>query len=84
MAGVVGILLGRFWDAHSERRRWRRDQRIRLYEQLAGAYYVSREAYRALALLPLDAPDYEREVGKALDLSLNPPIKLVSPPNRSF
>jgi hypothetical protein len=70
LAGVIGLALGRFWDIWSERRRWRRDHRIRLYEQLAGAYYESREAYRSLALAATDALGHERESGQALDRNI--------------
>src|SRR5215469_1009142 len=42
LAGLAGIAIGRFWDARSEATRWRRDQRIRVYERLITAYYQVR------------------------------------------
>lgn len=36
VAGLVGLLLGRFWDRISESATWRRDTRTRCYEELAG------------------------------------------------
>ena len=51
LAALLGLVVGRYWDSHAEARRWQRDQRIRIYEQLAGAYYASREADRSVALL---------------------------------
>jgi len=50
LAGLLGLGIGRLWDARSEAVRWRRDQRIRIYEGLVGAYYQVREAIRVLAL----------------------------------
>lgn len=35
LAGVFGIVLGRVWDFRLEAARWRRDQRVRVYEGLA-------------------------------------------------
>lgn len=35
LAGLVGIVLGRVWDFRLEVVRWRRDQRVRVYEALA-------------------------------------------------
>jgi hypothetical protein len=70
LAGAAGLLIGRYWDYYSETRRWRRDQRIRIYEQLAGAYYTSREAYRALALLA-PGEEADRAAGHALDVAVD-------------
>jgi len=50
LAAIFGLALGRFWDARSELKRWRRDQRIRVYEQFASVHYEVREAMRVLAL----------------------------------
>jgi hypothetical protein len=66
-AGLLGLLAGRFWDSRSEARRWRRDQRIRTYEEFAGAYYASREAYRVVALLDPGSADAEAAAGEAFD-----------------
>ncbi len=69
-AALFGLIVGRFWDTHAESRRWRRDQRIRIYEQFAGAYYTSREAYRAVALLSPGTPEAEQAANNALDLGV--------------
>jgi len=66
-AGVLGLVLGRYWDNHTETRRWRRDQRIRIYEQFASAYYASREAYRSVALLASGTEEAEEAANRALD-----------------
>jgi len=66
-AGLLGLLAGRFWDSRSEARRWRRDQRIRTYEQFAGAYYASREAFRIVALLDPGSADAEAAASQAFD-----------------
>jgi PhoPQ-activated pathogenicity-related protein len=50
LAALMGLAVGRLWDTRSETARWRRDQRIRVYEGLATAYYQVREAIRALAM----------------------------------
>ena len=70
-AAVAGLLIGRYWDYFSETRRWRRDHRMRIYEQFAGAYYRSREAYRALALLAPGTPDAERAAENALEVAVD-------------
>jgi hypothetical protein len=71
IAGVLGLVLGRYWDNHTEARRWRRDQRIRIYEHFASAYYASREAYRSVALLEPGTPDAEEAAARALDLGVD-------------
>ncbi len=38
LAGLFGIVLGRVWDVRLEAVRWRRDQRVRVYEDLAATY----------------------------------------------
>jgi hypothetical protein len=71
IAGVLGLVLGRFWDTHAEARRWRRDQRIRIYEQFASAYYASREGYRSVALLTPGSQEAEQAAARALDLGVD-------------
>lgn len=68
LAALVGLIVGRFWDTHSEARRWQRDQRIRIYEQFAGAYYTSREAYRAVAMQQPGSAEEDAAASTALDL----------------
>lgn len=50
-AGVVGLVIGRFWDYQSESLRWRRDQRVQSYQRLLEQFHVFHEAARAVALL---------------------------------
>jgi hypothetical protein len=71
VAGVLGLVLGRYWDSHAEARRWRRDQRVRIYEQFATAYYISREAYRSVAVLAPGTPDAEVAASTALGLGVD-------------
>jgi hypothetical protein len=71
LAALLGLVVGRFWDSHFEARRWRRDQRIRVYEQFADAYYGSREACQVVALLPPGTPEAERAAVSALELGVN-------------
>jgi hypothetical protein len=68
LAGLVGLVLGRFWDSRSEAVRWRRDQRIRTYEQIGACYYKVREAVRTLAMLEPGTPDAGTATARALDL----------------
>ena len=71
MAALLGLALGRFWDSRNEARRWHRDHRIRIYEQFIGAYYASREAYRALALLEPGTSEADAAFAVALDLAVD-------------
>lgn len=68
LAGIIGLVLGRFWDFHVESARWRRDQRIRTYELIGTSYYTLREAIRALALVEPGSQNAEEAASGALDL----------------
>jgi len=68
LAGLVGLILGRFWDSRVESARWRRDQRIRIYELVGTSYYTVREAIRAVALLDPDSESADQAASRALDL----------------
>jgi hypothetical protein len=70
VAAFLGLVVGRFWDSRVETRRWRRDQRMRVYERFVGAYYASREAYRSLALQAPGTPESEDALARALDLGV--------------
>lgn len=50
VAGLLGIMIGRFWDSRSELVRWRRDQQTTSYQRFAERYQVAQEAHRILAL----------------------------------
>jgi hypothetical protein len=67
LAALVGLIVGRFWDSRSEARRWRRDQRVRTYEEFAAAYYRSREGFRRLALLDVGTAGADEAQAVALD-----------------
>jgi hypothetical protein len=71
VAAILGLVVGRFWDVRVEARRWRRDQRMRVYERFAGAYYASREAYRSLALQEPGTSESDDALARALDLGVD-------------
>jgi hypothetical protein len=39
VGALLGLAVGRLWESRNEARRWCRDLRIRIYEQVIGAYY---------------------------------------------
>jgi hypothetical protein len=47
-AAVIGLVLGRLWDARSESSRWRRDQKTASYRRLAEAFIVLYENIRSV------------------------------------
>ncbi|GAA2339172.1 hypothetical protein [Dactylosporangium salmoneum] len=55
IAGVAGVIFGRWWDIRSESARWRRDRRVQSYEDVAAEHYRLREALRLLAVREPDA-----------------------------
>jgi hypothetical protein len=57
LAALFGLVIGRLWDNRLESRRWRRDQRIRVYEKFAAVHYEMREALRVLALTKPSTPE---------------------------
>jgi hypothetical protein len=61
VAGIAGLVIGRWWDTRSESDRWRRDRRIRSYEEVAAEFYRLREAVRLLAMLDLATPDFDAQ-----------------------
>ncbi|MFI6044255.1 hypothetical protein ACIA8C_21675 [Nocardia sp. NPDC051321] len=38
VTGVVGLLIGRYWDSRSEVKRWQRDQKVLSYRCLADSF----------------------------------------------
>jgi hypothetical protein len=50
LAGILGIILGRLWDARSEAGRWHRDQKTESYQHLAEAFIFLYEKIRSVAL----------------------------------
>lgn len=65
LSGLIGIILGRFWDTRSESRRWRRDQRMQSYQAVAGEFYRYREAIRGLGRVPGPGPEHEARLVEA-------------------
>lgn len=68
VAGLLGLLLGRFWDRISESATWRRDTRMRCYEELAGTYYQLREAIRILSTLEPGTAESDLAVDHVLEV----------------
>jgi hypothetical protein len=68
-AGLLGLLLGRFWDRISESATWRRDARVRCYEELAGTYYRLREAIRVLSTREPGTVESDLAVDNVLELA---------------
>jgi hypothetical protein len=65
IAGALGIILGRIWDARSETSRWRRDQKTDSYQRLAEAFSLVYEAIRGVALSDPDADAFIGAVNRA-------------------
>jgi hypothetical protein len=70
LAGVAGLMIGRLWDSRAEIARWRRDQRVRVYEDLASAYYAVREAIRALAMTDPETAEAESAEIRVLEAAV--------------
>jgi hypothetical protein len=71
LAGLLGLAAGRLWDARTEATRWRRDQRIRIYESLASGYYQVREAIRVLAMSEPNTNESEAAEIRVLEVAAN-------------
>lgn len=69
LAGLFGIVLGRVWDLRLEAVRWRRDQRVRVYEDLAATYYAAREPLLVLAMAEPGTPEADAAAIRALDVA---------------
>ena len=65
VAGIAGLVLGRFWDYRSESLRWRRDQRVQSYQKLAEEFHIFHEAVRTVALLKPGSTDSELAISEA-------------------
>jgi hypothetical protein len=65
VAGIAGLVLGRFWDYRSESLRWRRDQRVQSYQKLAEEFHIFHEAVRTVALLKPGSADSELAISEA-------------------
>lgn len=69
LAGLVGIVLGRVWDFRLEVVRWRRDQRVRVYEDLAATYYAAREPLLSMAMAEPGTPEADAAAIRALSIA---------------
>jgi hypothetical protein len=69
LAGLFGIVLGRVWDLRLEAVRWRRDQRVRVYEDLATTYYAAREPLLVLAMAEPGTPEADAAAIRALKIA---------------
>jgi hypothetical protein len=69
LAGLFGIVLGRVWDLRLEAVRWRRDQRVRVYEDLAATYYAAREPLLVLAMAEPGTPEADAAAIRALAIA---------------
>lgn len=69
LAGLVGIVLGRVWDFRLEVVRWRRDQRVRVYEDLAATYYAAREPLLSMAMAKPGTPEADAAAIRALSIA---------------
>jgi hypothetical protein len=68
LTGLFGIALGRMWDFRLEVIRWRRDQRVRVYEDLAANYYAAREPMLTMAMTKPGTPEADAAVTRALSV----------------
>ncbi len=69
LTGLFGIVLGRVWDLRLEAVRWRRDQRVRVYEDLAATYYAAREPLLGLAIAEPGTPEADAAAIRALAIA---------------
>jgi len=69
LAGLFGIVLGRVWDLRLEAVRWRRDQRVRVYEDMAATYYAAREPLLGLAMAKPGTPEADAAAIRALAIA---------------
>ncbi|MFD0360096.1 hypothetical protein ACFQZZ_01365 [Nocardia sp. GCM10030253] len=68
IAALVGIAVGRLWDARSESTRWRRDQKTASYQRYAEEFQSIYEVIRALAIAD---PDTDTFAGMVADARTN-------------
>jgi hypothetical protein len=75
IAGVLGILIGRFWDTRSESARWRRDQKVASYQRFADEFQTAYEGIRSVAVATPGTDVFRKAVeesrhGRAWDSAL--------------
>lgn len=62
VAGLLGVVLGRFWDTRSESARWRRDAKVRSYQDLAAEFYDYREVIREVSVSSRDPSEFSEQM----------------------
>lgn len=62
VAGVLGLVFGRWWDAKSEGKRWMRDHRVRTCQEVTAEFYRIREAIRDLSMCERDTSPWRDTV----------------------
>ncbi|MEV0551782.1 hypothetical protein [Nocardia salmonicida] len=65
IAGVLGIVIGRFWDSHAESTRWRRDQKTASYQRYAEEFQSSYGLIRAIALADRASETFTETLARA-------------------
>ena len=68
LAGLLGLAVGRLWDVRAEGTRWRRDQRINSYQNLASDFYRLREAMRRVSFVSREDEQFGPLVEKCRDI----------------
>lgn len=72
VAGILGIVIGRFWDIRTESSRWRRDQKTASYQRFAEQFRVTYETLRAIALTDPEDPAATEMIREARTSSFQP------------
>ncbi|MEV6103059.1 hypothetical protein [Nocardia sp. NPDC051981] len=62
VAALLGVALGRLWDARAETARWRRDQTMAAYQGLSEAFRASYDDIQAIAFADPTDLDYATTV----------------------
>ena len=78
LAALLGVTLGRLWDIRSEHTRWRRDQRLNSYQNLASDFYRLREAMRRVSSVGREEEQYSILVENCRDIGVDWNKSLIS------
>lgn len=71
LAALLGLTIGRLWDVKAEHTRWRRDQRIKSYENLASDFYRLREAMRRVSRVGPEGEQFDDLVQDCRDVGMD-------------
>jgi hypothetical protein len=66
VTAILGIAVGRLWNSRAESARWRRDQTIASYQQLAEAFRSSYDNIQAIAFSDPRAADADEVVRRII------------------